>query len=192
MSASGPKRTSHVAPHMSAFGVDSQFSVMRPVCGGLLCAKVIPSTSLVGQTMTLSEAKSHTLIAMAILISAVMLGWSAEAKPKGGSKPLVTDAMRDIRWGIGTVDDFGSVACYAQNKNINMDICAVFEYYNSDWWFSSSSYPTRVQRRFTPREIRLVDFGAWAPRNQRLSLHCKLVSARYVQPSGKDLFTCPY
>ena len=79
--------------------------------------------------MFLSRAKFPNLIAMGILISAVMLSWSAEANPpKGGSKPLVTDAMRDIRWGIGTVDDFGSVACYAQNKNINMDICAVFEY----------------------------------------------------------------
>jgi hypothetical protein len=100
--------------------------------------------------------------------------------------------MRDIRIWIVTVDSSGSVACYAQNNNINKNICAVFEYYNSEWWFSSPPHARRVQRRFTPREIRLVDFGAWAPRNQRLSLHCKLVSASYVQPSGKDLFTCPY
>jgi hypothetical protein len=143
--------------------------------------------------MFLSGAKFLNLIAMAILVSAMMLGWSAEAKPpKGGSKPLVTEAMRDIRIGIIQVDDFGSVACYAHNKNISKDVCAVFEYYNSDWWFSSPQHATRVQRRFTPREIRQIDFGAWAPRNQRLSLHCRLISASYVQRSGKDLFTCPY
>jgi hypothetical protein len=144
------------------------------------------------KTMSLSGTKSKNFIVTGILICALTLCWSAEAKPKGGSKPLITEAMRDIRIWIVTVDSSGSVACYAQNNNINKNICAVFEYYNSEWWFSSPSHARRVQRRFTPREIRLVDFGAWASRNQRLSLHYKLVSASYVQPSGKDLFTCPY
>jgi len=112
------------------------------------------------KTMSLSGTKSKNFIVTGILICALTLCWSAEAKPKGGSKPLITEAMRDIRIWIVTVDSSGSVACYAQNNNINKNICAVFEYYNSEWWFSSPSHARRVQRRFTPREIRLVDFGA--------------------------------
>ena len=138
--------------------------------------------------MSLSGAKSQHFIMTAILVSALTLCWSAEAAPK-----KYKSASRYIKMGIVTVDDVGSVACYAQNKNVNKDICAVFEYDNSAWWFFPPAHARRVQRRFTPREIRLIDFGAWAPRNQGRSLHCKLVSASYIQhPGGKDLFTCPY
>jgi len=145
--------------------------------------------------MSLSGAKSQNFFVTAILVSALTLCWSAEAKPpKGGSKPVITEAMREIELGIIRADDFGSVACYARNNNTDKEICAVFEYYNLNWWFGFPPHVTRVQRRFTAREIRLIDFGAWAPSIQRRGLRCKLLSASYIQrdPAGKDLFICPY
>jgi len=146
--------------------------------------------------MSLSRTKSQNLFMTAILVSAVTLCCSAEAKPKGGSKPLITEAMRDITIHKVTEDSFGTVACYAHNNNPSKDICAVFEYYNSNWgwWFGIPPQATRVQRRMLAREFRRISSGASAPSFQRQSLHCKLVSAYYIQPdpAGKDLFICPY
>src|SRR5215468_4694586 len=79
-----------------------------------------------GKTMFLSGAKFQNFIAMATLVSAVMLGWGAEATPPDfGSKQIVKRADVIVgyerRYGM-----FGGYAdCLAYNKGPNA--CAVFD-----------------------------------------------------------------
>jgi hypothetical protein len=141
------------------------------------------------RTMSSSGAKSHHFIMTALLVSALTLCWSAEAKPpKGGSKPLVTQAMRDvilkkIRGSTGTV-------CLVFNPDVPRDMCVVFESYNgATWGFGFSPRTWRTQQSLTGYEMR--EF-ARAP--QGATLYCKVVYAWYGPPykglSGSGL--CPW
>ena len=135
--------------------------------------------------MSFSGTKSHHFITTAILVSALTLCWSAEAAHRG--KPRVTDAMRDV--GIAIVDaSYGPSEpfrrCYAYNTNSVKDVCAVFDYENSAWWFSIPPQATRVYLRLDRNRIVIPNnylpiyiTEEWGLR--RRTLHCKLVSATY-------------
>lgn len=79
--------------------------------------------------MSLSRAKTQAFFATAILISSVVLCWSAEAAPKNRrQKQVVRNASLEITTQIGKNTD--TVTCYVYNKS-NDDICVVYDVYPS-------------------------------------------------------------
>jgi hypothetical protein len=65
-------------------------------------------------------------LSTAILVSAVMLCWRAEAAPKNfGCKQIARNASPDITTQIGR-NDPGTVTCYAYNKSYE-NICVVYD-----------------------------------------------------------------
>jgi hypothetical protein len=120
--------------------------------------------------MSWSGAKSQNFFATAILVSAVMLCWSAEAATK---KQIVRNASTDITTRIGR-NDPGTVTCYAYNKGYE-NICVMYEVYPV-WYFSQPARGTVLQ--FIPGKTgRSI---AWAFPSQQASMQCKLVLARYI------------
>ena len=90
--------------------------------------------------MSLSGAKSQNFFATAILVSAVMLCWSAEAAPKNlGYKYMARNASPDITMQIGRKDS-DTVTCYVYNKS-SENICVVYDVYPV-WNFSQPARGT--------------------------------------------------
>ena len=124
--------------------------------------------------MSLSRAKFQKFFATAILASAVMLCWSAEAAPKNlGYKQIVRNASPDITTQIGR-NDPGTVTCYAYNKSYE-NICVVYDVYPV-WNFAQPGRGT-VSHYLPGKTGRSI---AWAFPSQQASMQCKLVSARYM------------
>ena len=124
--------------------------------------------------MSLSRAKFQKFFATAILASAVMLCWSAEAAPKNlGYKQIVRNASPDITMQIGRKDS-DTVTCYVYNKS-SENICVVYDVYPV-WNFSQPARGTVAH--YTPGKTgRGI---AWAFPSQEASMQCKLASARYM------------
>jgi hypothetical protein len=123
--------------------------------------------------MSLSGTKSQSFFATAILVSAVVLCWSAEAAPKNlGHKPIVRNASPDITTQIGKNTD--TVTCYVYNKS-DENICVVYDVYPV-WYFSQAARGT-VSHYIPGKTGRSI---AWAFPSQQASMQCKLVSARYM------------
>jgi hypothetical protein len=123
--------------------------------------------------MSLSGAKSQNFFATAILVSAVVLCWSAEAAPKNlGHKQIVRNASPDITTQIGKNSD--TVTCYVYN-NSNENICVVYDVYPV-WNFSQPARGT-VSHFIPGKTGRSI---AWTFPSQQASMQCKLVSARYM------------
>ena len=123
--------------------------------------------------MSLSGVRSQNFFATAILVSAVMPCWSAEAAPKNlGYKQIVRNASPDITTQIGKNSD--TVTCFVYN-NSNENICVVYDVYPV-WNFSQPARGTVTQ--FIPGKT--GGSIAWAFPSQQASMQCKLVSARYM------------
>ena len=132
------------------------------------------------ETMFLSGAKFQNFIAMAILVSAVMLGWSAEAAPskhfghklRNASTYITTQTVRNID---------GSITCFAINSGYK-DICAAFDAYSAIQ-FPMPVNPVRgtVWRGFPGKSVFAI---AWTSPTQKPSAQCKLISARYQSAVG--------
>ena len=125
--------------------------------------------------MSLSGTKTQNIVATAILVSAVVLFWSAEAAPKNpGHKQTVRNASPDITTQIGRKDP-NTVTCYAYN-NSSENICVVYDVYPV-WNFSQ---PARgmVSQSIPGKSGSAV---AWAFPYQQNVMQCKLVSARYIR-----------
>jgi hypothetical protein len=123
--------------------------------------------------MSLSRTKTQIFFATAILVSAAVLCWSAEAAPKNpGHKQTARNASPDITTQIGKVTD--TVTCFVYNKS-DENICVVYDVYPV-WYFSQAKRGTVTQYipGKTGRSI------AWAFPSQQASMQCKLVSARYM------------
>jgi hypothetical protein len=128
--------------------------------------------------MSLSGAKSRNFFATAILVSAVMSCWSAEAAPKNpGHKQIAGNASSDITTQIGTKSS-DTATCYAYN-NSNENICAVYDVYPV-WNLSQPA--RRTVSHFIPGKTGLSI--AWTFSSQQASMQCKLVSARYMPWNG--------
>jgi hypothetical protein len=128
--------------------------------------------------MSLSGAKSQNFFATAILVSAVMSCWSAEAAPKNpGYKQTAGNASSDITTQIGTKSS-DTATCYAYN-NSNENICAVYDVYPV-WNLSQPA--RRTVSHFIPGKTGLSI--AWTFSSQQASMQCKLVSARYMPWNG--------
>ncbi len=125
--------------------------------------------------MSLSETKTQSVFATPILVSAVVLCWSAEAAPRNpGYKQIVRSAGPDIATQIGKVTD--TVTCYVYNKS-EKNVCVVYDVYPV-WYFAQARRGT--VSRYIPGKTGLSI--AWAFPSQQSSMQCKLVSARYVTP----------
>jgi len=123
--------------------------------------------------MSLSGAKTQNIFATAILISAVVLCWSAEAAPRNpGHKQTVRNASPDITTQIGRNTD--TVTCYVYNKS-NDDICVTYDVYPV-WYFAQATRGT-VSHYIPGKTGRSI---AWAFPSQQASMQCKLVAARYL------------
>ena len=123
--------------------------------------------------MCLSGTKTQDLFATAILVSAVVLCWSAEAAPKNpGHKQAVRNASPEITTQIGKNTD--TVTCYVYNKS-NEDICVTYDVYPV-WYFSQATRGT-VSHYIPGKTGRSI---AWAFPSQQASMQCKLVSARFM------------
>ena len=123
--------------------------------------------------MSLSGTKTQNIVATAILATAVVLCWSAEAAPKNpGHKQAVRNASPDIVTQIGKNTD--TVTCYVYNKS-NEDICVTYDVYPV-WYFSQAARGT-VSHYIPGKTGRSI---AWAFPSQQASMQCKLVSARYM------------
>jgi len=123
--------------------------------------------------MSLSGAKTQNIVATAILVSAVVFSWSAEAAPKNpGHKQTARNASPDIVTQIGKNTD--TVTCYVYNKS-NEDICVAYDVYPV-WYFSQATRGT-VSHYIPGKTGRSI---AWAFPSQQASMQCKLVSARYL------------
>jgi hypothetical protein len=125
--------------------------------------------------MSLSGAKSQNFFATAILVSAVMLCWSAEAAPKNHGY-IVRNAIPDITTQIGKTDP-GTVTCYAYNKSYE-NICVVYDVYPV-WNFSQPTRGTVSQliRGKTGRDI------AWTFPSQQASMQQMSKKARLKMTS---------
>jgi hypothetical protein len=122
--------------------------------------------------MSLSRTKTQIFFATAILVSAVVLCWSAEAAPKNpGQKQVVRNASPEITTQIGKNTD--TVTCYVYNKSDD-DICVVYDVYPV-WYFSRATRGT-VSHYIPGKTGRSI---AWAFPSQQASMQCKLVSATY-------------
>ena len=119
-------------------------------------------------------AKSQKLFAAAILVSAAMHCWSAEAAPKNpGYKQTVRNASPDITTQIGTQDS-NTVICYVYNKR-DQNICAVYDVYPV-WNFSQSLRGTVSQ--FIPgKNGRSI---AWAFPSKQASSRSSLIQCKLV------------
>ena len=123
--------------------------------------------------MPLPGAKSQNFFATAILVSAMMLCWSAEAAPKNpGHKQIARNASSAITTQIGKESD--RVTCYVYNKSYE-DICVTYDVYPV-WYFSQPARGT-VSHFIEGKTGRTI---AWAFPSQQASMQCKLVSARYM------------
>ena len=124
--------------------------------------------------MSLSRAKSQNFFATAILVSAVMLCWRAEAAPKNlGYKQIARNASSDIATQIGRKDS-DTVTCYAYNRGDD-NICVTYDVYPV-WYFSQPARGT-VSHYIEGKTGRSI---VWAFTSQQESMQCKLVSARYM------------
>jgi hypothetical protein len=125
--------------------------------------------------MTLSGAKTRNLFATAILVGAVVPGWSAEAAPKNpGQKPLARNASSAITTQIAK--NANTLTCYAYNTS-DENICVVYDVYPV-WYFSEAKRGTATQ--YLPAKT--GSNIAWAFPAQQASMQCKLVSARFLPP----------
>jgi len=123
--------------------------------------------------MSVSGTKVRNFLATAILVSAVVLGWSAEAAPKNpGHKQIARNASPEITTQIGKSTD--TVTCFVYNKS-NEDICVVYEVYPV-WYFAQATRGT-VSHYVPGKTGRNI---AWAFQSQQASMQCKLISARYL------------
>jgi hypothetical protein len=123
--------------------------------------------------MSLSGAKTQNFIVTAILVSAVVLCWSAEAAPKNvGHKQIVRNAGSDITTQIGRNTD--TVTCYVYNKS-DENICVKYDVYPV--WYFSQAAPGTVSHYIWGKTGRSI---AWAFPSQQASMQCKLVSAKYM------------
>ena len=124
--------------------------------------------------MSLLRAKSQNFFATAILVSAVMICWSAEAAPKNlGYKQIARNASPDITTQIG-IKNSDTVTCYVYNKG-DENICVTYDVYPV-WYFSQPARGT-VSQSIPGKNGRGI---AWAFPYQQASMQCKLVSARYI------------
>ena len=124
--------------------------------------------------MPFPETTSLNFFAAALVVSAVMLCWGAEAASKNlGHKRIATNASSDITTQIA-ISDPGTVTCRAYNKS-DESICVVYDVYPV-WYFSQPARGT--VSHLIPGKTRL-DI-AWTFPSQQASMKCKLVSARYV------------
>jgi hypothetical protein len=127
--------------------------------------------------MFLSGAKTQALFATAIMVSAVVLCWDAEAAPRNsGHKQTVRNASPDIITQVGKETD--NVTCYVYNKS-DENICVVYDVYPV-WYFSQATRGT-VSQYLPAKTGRSI---VWAFRSQQASMQCKLVSARYMPWNG--------
>jgi hypothetical protein len=125
--------------------------------------------------MPLSGAKSQNFIATAILVSVVMLCWSAEAAPPNyGYKQIVKRGDVIIRY-VRHYDILSPwTSCGAYNKSSKSWVCAVFDVYP---FYSRPAHGT-VTYQLNPK--------LWTPifaasiDNQIPALQCKLSNAVYV------------
>ena len=119
--------------------------------------------------------KFQNLIAMAILVSGVMLGYSAEARSPKHFGPKLRNAKAYIALQKVKYTD-GSVTCFATNSG-HIDICAAFDAY------PLIQFPISVNPvRGTYWRLIQGPGGsavAWASPTQRVSVQCKLISAKY-------------
>jgi hypothetical protein len=128
--------------------------------------------------MSLLRAKSQNFFATAILVSAVMICWSAEAAPKNlGYKQIARNASPDITTQIG-IKNSDTVTCYVYNKG-DENICVTYDVYPV-WYFSQPARET-VSHYIEGKTGRAI---AWAFPSQQASMQCKLVSARYMSWHG--------
>ena len=126
------------------------------------------------EVMSWSETKSQNVFAIAPVVSAVMLCWSAEAASKNlGHKQIVINASSNVTTQIA-ISDPGTLTCRAYNKS-EESICVVYDVYPV-WYFSQPARGT--VSHLIPGKTRL-DI-AWTFPSQQASMKCKLVSARYV------------
>ena len=124
--------------------------------------------------MPFPETKSLNFFAAALVVSAVMLCWSAEAASKNlGHKRIATNASSDITTQIA-ISDPGTVTCRAYNKS-DEGICVVYDVYPV-WYFSQPARGT-VSHFILGKTGRDI---AWTFPSQQESMKCKLVSATYV------------
>jgi hypothetical protein len=127
--------------------------------------------------MFLSGAKSQIFFATAILVSAVIFCWSAEAAPKNlANKQIARNASPEIATQIGKYSD--TVTCYVYNKS-EENICVVYDVYPV-WNFAQPARGT-VSHYLPGKTGRSI---AWAFPSQQASMQCKLVSARYMPWHG--------
>jgi hypothetical protein len=123
--------------------------------------------------MTLLGTKTQTFFAATILVSGVVLCWSAEAAPKNpGHKQIAKNASPAIATQIGKYTD--TVTCYAYNTS-DENICVVYDVYPV-WYFSEAKRGTVA--RYLPGKT--GSSIAWAFPAQQSSMQCKLVSATFM------------
>jgi len=127
--------------------------------------------------MTFSGAKNRNFFAMATLIGAVVLCWSAEAAPRNpGHKQMVRNASPAITTQIGKTTD--TLTCYVYN-NSDENICVVYDVFPV-WYFSEAKRGTVSQYLPAKTGSSIV----WAFPAQQASMQCKLVSARFMPWHG--------
>ena len=124
--------------------------------------------------------KFQNCVATAILVSVVVLSWSAEAAPPDyGYRQIVERPNAYIATKIyRNYLKSGNTVCMAINRNTQRDICVVYDVY-PDFFFLRpvhSLFPGSI-----PHNSALQMW--WAPDTQRPVLQCKLVSAKY-RPAG--------
>jgi len=123
--------------------------------------------------MILSGVKTRNFFATAILFSAVVLCWSAEATPKNpGHKQTARNASPAISTQIGKYAD--TLTCYVYNTS-DENICVVYDVYPV-WYLSEAKRRTVAQ--YLPAKT--GSSIAWAFPTQQSSMQCKLVSARFM------------
>ena len=114
--------------------------------------------------MALFGTKNRNLLAAATLMSAAMLGGSAEAAPRNASSAIVTQ--------IGKTAD--SVTCYVYNPS-DENICVTYDVYPV-WYFTEAKRKTATLYVWAKTGANLV----WAFPAQQASMQCKLISARFM------------
>jgi len=121
------------------------------------------------------SGKSQYVIAIAILVSAVMFCWRAEAGPPKHFGHKLRNASAFITTQKVKNTD-GSVTCFAINSG-NKNICAAFDAYP----LIQFPMPANPIRGTYSRNIPGPGASAvaYSSPTQRVSVQCKLISARY-------------
>ncbi len=116
--------------------------------------------------MTLSGAKTQTIFATAIMIGVALSCWSAQAAPKA------RNASQVISTQIGKYP--GTVTCYVYNSS-DENVCVSYDVYPV-WYFTEAKRRT-VTYNVSPKTGTSI---AWAFPEQRASMQCKLVAAKFI------------